>query len=178
MTNEKKDTQEMLSMKRSDSHTISVLVRNKPGVLLRTTLVFSRRGYNIESLVVSSALNGEFSRMTITAIGDPGILVQIIRQLSKLVDVVHAMEHNDKDAVERELALIKVHVVSEKRSSLMTILDHFKVETVDITHESMIVQVTGSTEKLDALLDMLSEFEIKEVVRTGKILMARGAEQT
>ena len=161
-----------------NAHTISLLVCNKPGVLLRTTLVFSRRGCNIESLVVSPALDGEYSRMTITAVGDPKILEQIIKQVSKLIDVVHAIEYADSDAVERELALIKVGVTPEKRTSLMTILDHFKAETVDITHKSIIIQVTGSTEKLDALLEMLSEFSVKEVVRTGKILMVRGSEQT
>lgn len=181
MTKETKQDVSLLeaeALKRADAHTISLLVRNKPGVLLRTTLVFSRRGYNIESLVVSPALDGDYSRMTITAQGDPQILDQIIRQANKLIDVVNVAEHNDVDAVEREMALIKVDVVAEKRTDLMTILDHFKAETVDITRQSIIIQVTGSTEKLDALLDMLSEFEIKEVVRTGKILMARGTETT
>ena len=165
-------------LKRENNHTISLLVANKPGVLLRVSLVFARRGYNVESLVVSPALDGKFSRMTISAQGDLQTLEQIIKQLSKLVDVVHATEHTGEESVERELALIKIKVKKDKRSDLMLIVDHFKAQTVDFKHGSVVIQVVGSTNKLDAMLDMLSEFNIVECVRTGKVLMARGGDQT
>ena len=163
---------------REDVHTVSLLVANKPGVLLRIALVFSRRGFNIESLVVSPTLDGRFSRMTITAQGKPEMLDQIVKQVAKLVDVIHACEHNDRHAVEVELSLVKVRVDQDRRQDVLTIVRHFKAQTVDITHDSMIIQVTGGTEKLDAMVEMLSEFEILEIVRTGKVVMARGLETT
>lgn len=159
-------------------HTISLLVANKPGVLVRVALIFSRRGFNIESLVVSPALDGRFSRMTITAQGDKGTLEQIIKQAAKLVDVVLAHEHTDEHAVEKELALIKVVAKEEKRGELLQVISHFKAQTVDLTQESLIVQITGSTEKLDAAVEMLNPYGIVEIVRTGKIVMARGKEKT
>ncbi len=163
---------------RQDIHTVSLLVANKPGVLLRIALVFSRRGFNVESLVVSPTLDGRFSRMTITAQGDPTMLEQIVKQVGKLVDVIHACEHQDSHAVEVELSLIKIAVDQEKRQDLLMVVRHFKSQTVDITHDSVIIQVTGGTEKLDAMVEMLSEFKILEIVRTGKIVMARGRETT
>jgi acetolactate synthase-1/3 small subunit len=159
-------------------HTISILVANKPGVLVRVSLIFSRRGFNIESLVVSPTQDDRFSRMTITASGDRNTLDQIIKQAAKLVDVVHASEHIKSDSVEKELALIKVKTTSENRSEVLQITQHFKSETVDIAPRSLIIQVTGSTEKLDAMVDMLAPFGILEIVRTGKIVMARGKEKT
>jgi len=143
-------------------------------VLLRIALVFSRRGFNIESLVVSPAQDGRYSRMTITAKGDPLALDQIVKQCAKLVDVIHAVEHAGADSVERELGLIKIEVEKDRRQDLLIILDHFNAQTVDITHNSVVIQMTGSTDKLDALLEMVSEFKLIEVVRTGKIVVARG----
>jgi acetolactate synthase-1/3 small subunit len=163
--------EKMMPIDRSNVHTISLLVSNKPGVLLRISLIFSRRGYNIESLVVSPTLDGDFSRMTITARGDRSILEQIIKQASKLVDVVHATEHQDQTAVQKELALIKVKVTAETTSQILQVIDHFKAVTVDLTADSVIIQTTGSTEKLDAMMAFLSTYGIIEVVRTGKIVM-------
>ena len=165
-------------IKRQKSHTISLLVANKPGVLLRITLVFARRGFNIESLVVSPALDGSFSRMTIMAKGDRNTLEQIIKQVGKLVDVVSSCEHLDENAVEYELALIKVKVNKSRRSDLMLTVDHFKAETVDITQDFVIVQITSSSEKLDTFIEMMSEFEMVECVRTGKVLMVCGEDIT
>ena len=159
-------------------HTISLLVANKPGVLVRVSLIFSRRGFNIESLVVSPALDGRFSRMTITAQGDKGTLEQIIKQAAKLVDVVAAHEHTDAHAVEKELALIKVAVKDENRGELLQVISHFKGQTVDLAQNSLVIQLTGSTEKLDAAVEMLCSYGIIEIVRTGKIVMARGKERT
>ncbi|NBV41894.1 acetolactate synthase small subunit [bacterium] len=163
---------------RDNIHTISLLVANKPGVLLRISLIFSRRGFNIESLVVSPTLDGRFSRMTITAQGNPAVLDQIIKQAAKLVDVVHATEHKDQSAVQKELALIKVKMTPENRAELLQAIHHFKAQTVDLNSGSVIIQVTGSTEKLDAMMDFLTSYGIIEVVRTGKIVMARGTEKT
>ncbi len=168
----------MLQINSSDSHTISLLVANKPGVLLRIALVFSRRGFNIESLVVSPTQDGRFSRMTISANGNPSALEQIVKQCSKLIDVVQALEHSDAEAVECELGLIKVNIEKERRQELLVILDHFKAETIDITQDSVIFRMTGTGLQFDTLMAMLSEFKVAEVVRTGKIVMARGRELT
>jgi acetolactate synthase-1/3 small subunit len=160
------------------SHTISLLVANKPGVLVRVCLIFSRRGFNIESLVVSSTMDGRFSRMTITACGDVQTLEQIIKQAQKLIDVVHVSEHLGENSVEKELALIKLETPENKRVEVLQIVQHFKAETVDLNPKTLMIQVTGSTEKLDAMLAMLHNYTILEVVRTGKIVMARGIDKT
>ena len=110
---------------RQNIHTISLFVANKPGVLLRICLVFSRRGFNIESLVVSPAFDGRFSRMTITAQGDRKTLDQIIKQCDKLVDVIHASEHDPSQSIEKEFALIKVKLKEDKRVELLNLVQHF-----------------------------------------------------
>lgn len=160
---------------KSNTHTISLLVANKPGVLLRISLIFSRRGFNIESLVVSPTLDGQYSRMTITAKGSPAVLEQIIKQAEKLIDVVQANEHKDsREVVEKELALIKVKA-EDKRAELLQVIQHFKALTTNIEPDSLIIQVTGSTEKLDAFIVFLQDYGILEIVRTGKIVMKRGS---
>ena len=121
------------------AHSISLLVANRPGVLVRIALVFSRRGYNIDSLVVSPTLDPNFSRMNIIAHGNPEILMQIIKQLEKLVDVVQAKDHTGTDAVEKELALIKVRCTAEQRTEILQLCDHFHANTVDMTMTSMII---------------------------------------
>ncbi|MFC1762757.1 acetolactate synthase small subunit [Planctomycetota bacterium] len=163
---------------RSNTHTISILVANKPGVLVRLSQVFSRRGFNIDSLVVSPTQGEETSRITITAKGDPETLDQIIKQAGKLVDVLHATDHTGENVIDKELALIKVAAPDKTRTPVLQICDHFKAETLDFTSESLVMQVTGSTEKLDALIEMLTPYGIIELVRTGKILMARGKDLT
>jgi acetolactate synthase-1/3 small subunit len=160
------------------THTISLLVVNKPGVLYRITMVFARRGYNIESLVVSAALDGNYSRITITAKGNPKVLEQIIKQCSKLIDCLHAEEYDPTSTIEKELALIKVKANASSRSELLQICEHFKAHTVDLTESSLVMQVMGNTEKLDACVAMLSKFEVLEIVRTGKVLMRRGNDKT
>jgi acetolactate synthase-1/3 small subunit len=160
------------------SHSISLLVENKPGVLVRVALVFSRRGYNIDSLVVSPGMDGRFARMNIVARGNPETLEQIIAQLEKLVDVIHAVDHTNQSRVERELALIKVACSEEQRGSLLQVVSHFKALTVDMTTESMIIQVTGSSEKIDAIRDACEAYGIREFIRTGKVIMMRGLQET
>ena len=160
------------------SHTISVLVHNRPGVLSRIAQVFARRGYNIDSLVVSEAHIEGFSRMTIVSLGDPSTLDQIIKQLNKLVDVVRAAEHIGGESVERELALIKVTATVENRTELLQIVDVFRAKTVDISGESLTIEVTGDSAKLDAMEEMLSKFGIIEMIRSGKLIIARGSRVT
>ena len=162
----------------NQQHTISLLVNNKPGVLIRISLVFARRGYNIDSLVVSPAKEPRYSRMTITASGDIATLEQIIKQLNKLVDVLHATDHTDDSVVERELALVKVACTSEDRAEILQIAEHFKCESADLSQTTLMLQVTGSSAKLDAMMVILRDYEVLETVRTGKILMARGASET
>jgi acetolactate synthase-1/3 small subunit len=159
-------------------HTISLYVNNKPGVLVRVALVFARRGFNIESLVVSSSAEGEFSRMTITCSGDLETLEQIIKQLAKLVDVVHAIDHTGDDAYETEIALVKIRSPLDRRTQVLQIAEHFNAKVVDYGEESLVLRVYGSSEKLDALIELLRSFGIAELVRSGKILMARGLQTT
>ena len=160
------------------SHSISLVVENKPGVLVRVALVFARRGYNIDSLVVSPGMDGRFARMNIVARGNPETLEQIIAQLEKLVDVLHAQDHTGHASVERELALLKVACSLEDRASLLQLVNHFKASTVDMTPESMIIQVTGSSEKIDAMRNACEVFSVREYIRTGKVIMMRGLQET
>ena len=162
----------------SSSHTISLFVRDEPGVLVRVALVFSRRGYNIASLVVSPAAKSGFSRMTMTCSGDPSILEQMIKQLAKLVDVVRATDHTMDAAYETEIALIKVRCHENDRPRVLQIAEHFGGKVVDYGMNSVMLRVYGSSEKLDAMQALLEEFDVAEVVRSGKILMTRGVETT
>lgn len=160
-------------------HTISILVRNKPGVLVRVALVFSRRGYNIESLVVSpDAADAGFSRMTITCSGDLETLEQIIKQCTKLVDVVHAIDHTGQAVIETEIALIKINCALDRRTEVLQIAEQYRAKVVDYGAESLILRTYGASDKLDALIGLLSQYEIVELVRSGKILMARGQATT
>jgi acetolactate synthase-1/3 small subunit len=159
-------------------HTISLFVNNKPGVLVRVALVFSRRGFNIESLVVSPVTEDRFSRMTITCRGAASELGQVVRQLAKLVDVVHAIDHTGDQSYEVEIALLKLDSPLDRRTQILQVAEHYKARVVDYGSESLILQVHGSSEKLDACLDLLRPFGISEVVRSGKLLMARGRRLT
>jgi len=160
-------------------HTLSILVRNKPGVLVRVALVFARRGYNIESLVVSTDVsNGQFSRMTITCSGDPETLEQIIKQLTKLIDVVHAVDHTGQAVIETEIALCKLECKIDQRTEILQIAEQYSAKVVDYGPESLILRVYGVSDKLDAFLTLLRPFNVVELVRSGKILMARGLATT
>ncbi len=160
-------------------HTISVLVRNQPGVLVRVALVFARRGYNIESLVVSpDASSSDFSRMTITCTGDPETLEQIIKQVAKLVDVVRAIDHTGQAVVETEIALVKIQANLDERTVILQTAEHYKAKVVDCSASSLILRVTGASEKLDSFITLLRPFGVVELVRSGKILMTRGPETT
>ncbi len=161
-----------------EMHTISIFVRNEPGVLVRVALVFSRRGYNIESLVVSPGTSEEFSRMTITCSGEACTLEQIILQLAKLVDVVHAIDHTNTNYTETEVALIKIRAPLDQRTAILQIAEHYKAKVVDYAPESLVLRLHGESAKLDYCVDLLAQYEILELVRSGKILMARGVDPT
>lgn len=165
-------------MSRTELHIISLLVNNRPGVLIRIALVFARRGYNLESLVVSAAHDPAFSRMTLVARGEPRKIGQMIHQLNKLVDVIHATDHTGERVVEKEMSLIKVHCPPENRTEVLQIGEHFKCQSVDISDTTIMLQSTGGAEKLDALEKMLDKFGILESVRSGKLIMARGSAET
>jgi acetolactate synthase-1/3 small subunit len=160
------------------THTISILVSNKPGVLVRISALFSRRTYNIESLVVSPALDGQFSRMTITAEGHSDTLEQIIKQLNKLIDVIHASEHDPQNTVIRELALIKVKVTDKSRSEVLQVVDHFGAITIDFSERHLLVQLTAESDRVDSFIQMLDKYGLQEMVRTGKIVATKGASTT
>jgi len=159
-------------------HTLSVYVSNKPGVLARVAQVFARRGFNIESLVVSAAMDGKFSRMTIGVSGNPGMLGQIILQVSKLIDVITCRDHTEDEAVVRELALVKILCGASQRGEALQVVEHFACKTVDLTETSMIIMATGASDKVDAFIEMIKRFDVVELVRTGKVLMVRGDKAT
>jgi acetolactate synthase I/III small subunit len=155
-------------------HAISLYVANKPGVLNRVAQVFARRGFNIDSLVVSEGEDPDFSHMNLVASGDEKTLVQIICALNKLVDVIHAREHTGRDAIQRELALVKVKCPAPKRTELLDIAHAFGCRIMDLTEGTLTLQATGSTDKIDALRKMVNPFGVMEIVRSGKLLIARG----
>lgn len=156
-------------------HTLSVLVENKPGVLVRVVALFSRRGYNIESLAVGPTENEAFSRITTVVEGDEHVIEQISKQLYKLIDVLKVSDMSADDSVERELALIKVTADASNRSEIMQMVDIFRAKIVDVGKKSMIIEITGDMDKISALCELLRQFGIKELVRTGKIAMVRGS---
>ena len=156
-------------------HTISVLVENHFGVLARVSGLFSARGYNIDSLCVGETENPDVSRMTVVVRGDDNVLEQIIKQLNKLVDTIEVIDLTTQDFVERELVMIKIGVDSKKRSEVIEIVSIFRAKVVDCSANSMILEVTGSENKIEAFIDMMRPFNIKEIVRTGEIAISRSA---
>lgn len=155
-------------------HIVSVLVENKPGVLARIATLFAARGFNIDSLTVGETEDPTLSRMTIVVRGDEKILEQVEKQLNKLIDVIKVWEYSQVEHIERDLALIKVNANKSNRSEILQIVDIFRADIVDVSHESLVIQVTGDEEKIQALVNMLKPYGIKETVRTGIVAMARG----
>ena len=155
-------------------HTISVIVQNAPGVLSHVAGLFSSRGFNIDSLAVGETENPDFSRMTIVARGDDATLEQIRKQLGKLINVVKIHDFSSVDYVERELALLKLHAPPAKKPELIMLGEAFQAKVVDITRQELMFEVTGPEAKIAACIDTLRPYGIKEVVRTGRIAMARG----
>jgi acetolactate synthase-1/3 small subunit len=153
----------------------SILVDNTAGVLSRVSGLFSRRGYNIDSLTVSETENPAYSRMTIAVTGDDQILEQIEKQLAKLEDVQEIKELADGESVCRELILVKVAAGQNDRQAIIAVADIFRAKIVDVSLDSMMVELTGNQVKLDAFIKLLDGFEIKELVRTGVTGLTRGA---
>jgi len=158
-------------------HTISVLVENKPGVLARVAGLFSRRGYNIESLAVGTTEDEAISRMTIVASGDDLVLEQITKQLYKLIDVIKVFDIPKDVAVERELMLIKVSCNEKTRPEIIEIVDIFRGRIVDVSEGAVTIEMTGEESKVAGIEKLLKKFGIKELVRTGKIALQRGSNE-
>jgi acetolactate synthase-1/3 small subunit len=156
-------------------HTLSVLVENRHGVLARVAGMFARRGYNIDSLTVGVTEDPTISRMTIVVRGDDEVLEQVTKQLNKLIDVIRVSDLKAEDTVEREMALFKVSSDVNNRSEIMQIVDIFRARIIDVAPKSMIVEVTGDETKIEAIEQLLRPFGIKEMVRTGKVALRRGA---
>ncbi|WP_059011808.1 acetolactate synthase small subunit [Streptomyces specialis] len=156
-------------------HTLSVLVENKPGVLSRITSLFSRRGFNIDSLAVGTTEHPEVSRITIVVNVEALPLEQVTKQLNKLVNVLKIVELDPSAAVSRELVLVKVRADNETRSQIVEIVQLFRAKTVDVAPEAVTIEATGSSDKLEAMLRMLEPFGIKELVQSGAIAIGRGA---
>ena len=167
-----------MNKKNTNIHTLSFLVANKPGVLVRVAQVFARRGFNIDSLVVSSSFDPKFSRMTITALGDIATLDQIIKQCDKLIDVIHASEHTGIDSVTREVALVKIKASKSTRPAIAKLLKKFHAKIVDDTNNALIIEQTGTTDQLDEFENLLKKYGLTEIVRSGKLVMAVGPKPT
>ena len=155
-------------------HSLAVLVENKPGVLARVAGLFSRRGYNIHSLAVGPTEDPRVSRMTITVGMEATNLEQVIKQLNKLIHVLKIVELDQTAMVGRELQLVKVSADPTTRSQIIELADVFRATIVDVDHDSMTVEASGDTDKLDAMLDLLKPHGIREMVRTGQIALSRG----
>jgi len=158
-----------------NSHTLSILVENHYGVLTRVAALFARRGYNIDSLAVGMTEDPGISRMTIVVYGDNAVIEQVIKQLYKLIEVIKVVDLSAEEYVDRELALIKVSATSETRAEILQIVEIFRAKVVDIGSNTMMIEITGGSEKISALEKLLRPFGIKELARTGKVGLLRGS---
>ena len=154
-------------------HTISVLVDNEFGVLSRIASLFSGRGFNIESLCVAETLDPKVSRMTIVTSGDDQVIEQITKQLNKLINVIKVSDLTAEEHIERELAMIKVNANADDRAEILSTIDIFRGKVVDVSPTTYTIEMTCDAEKVNAITELLRPFGIKEIVRTGKIAMAR-----
>lgn len=156
-------------------HVVSILVHNHPGVLARIAGLFSRRGFNIDSLAVGTTDKPDVSRMTVVLEGDNYTIEQMTKQLNKLVDVVKVYVLKPQESVQRELVLFKVHITATTRSEVMQIVDIFRAKIVDVSRNSIVIEITGDSSKMQAMEELLRQFGIKEMVRTGLIAVERGS---
>ena len=155
-------------------HVISALVQNQPGVLANVAGMFAARGFNIDSLVVGRTNNPELSRMTIVVIGDDKVLEQVRKQLGKVVPVVKIRDFQNVDYVERDLMLIRVHVPPAKRPEVLALTDLFRGRAVDISRNSVMIELSGPEDRLEAFIGLVQPYGIQEMARTGVIAMLRG----
>ncbi|HHY05842.1 MAG TPA: acetolactate synthase small subunit [Clostridia bacterium] len=156
-------------------HTLAVLVENRPGVLSRVAGLFARRGYNIESLVVGETEDKTVSRITLVVEGDERVIEQVSKQLNKQVEVIKIQDITNEETVERQMLLIKVSAGPEDRQEILQLMEIFRCRVVDIGRRSLIIEATGDEGKIEAIMQSLKPFGIKELVRTGKVAMVRGA---
>lgn len=159
-------------------HTLSVMVDNEPGVLARVAGLISGRGFNIDSLSVAETTDPSLSLITLVTTGSQAIIEQIIKQLRKLINVIKVVDLTETDFVEREMALIKVRADSKNRAEVLSLVDIFRCKIVDVSASQYIIEVTGSEGKIKALLELLANFGIEEIVCTGRIAMARSKKTT
>ncbi len=157
-----------------ERHVLSILVKNHSGVLSRISGLFSRRGYNIDSLTVGVTEDPTLSRMTIVVHTDKETVVQIKNQVSKLIDVVKIVELSPASSVLREIVMIKIGVTDKQRAEIIGIVEIFRANIVDVAKNSLVIQVTGDEDKVEALISMLEPYGIKEIVRTGLTALCRG----
>lgn len=155
-------------------HTLSVLVENKPGVLARIAALFSRRGFNIDSLAVGPTEHSDVSRMTVVVDVDELPLEQVTKQLNKLINVIKIVEQDPEHSVSRELVMIKVRADAPQRAEVLQIVDLFRAHIIDVAPESLTIEATGTSEKLDALLRMLDPYGIREIAQSGAVTLGRG----
>jgi len=159
-------------------HTLVALLRDQPGVLSRAVSLFRRRNFNIESLTVGQTEAPGISRMTLVVDGDTTSVEQVIKQLYKLIDVLKVSDVSNDPAVARELMLAKVYAPTAKRGELMQLADVFGAKVVDVVPDAMMLELSGSPDKVDSFLELLKPFGIREMVRTGRVAMVRGAVAT
>ncbi len=155
-------------------HVISALVQNQPGVLAHVASMFAARGFNIDSLVVGRTEDSSLSRMTIVVVGDDRVLEQVRKQLAKVVPVVKVRDFTNVASVDRDLMLIRVHASSEKRPQVVDLVNLFRGRVVDVARSSLIVELAGPEDKLEAFIDLVRPYGIQELARTGVIAMQRG----
>ncbi|MCW2278681.1 acetolactate synthase small subunit [Heliophilum fasciatum] len=154
-------------------HTLAVLVENHPGVLVHVAGLIARRAFNIESISAGHTEEPDMTRITIVVEGDDRDLNQVVNQLSKLVDVIKIIDLTQEPSIERDMALIKVKARAETRSHIVDIVEIFRAKIVDVNRETMVIELTGEESKIDALCEVLQDYGIVEMVRTGKIALAR-----
>jgi acetolactate synthase-1/3 small subunit len=159
----------------ASKHTLSVLVENKPGVLARVSSLFSRRGFNIDSLAVGPTEHSDVSRMTIVVNVDALPLEQVTKQLNKLVNVLKVVELETESAVQRELLLVKVKAEQATRSQIFEIVQVFRAKVVDVATDAVTIEVTGTADKLDAFIKVLEPYGLRELVQSGVVAVGRGA---
>ncbi len=157
-----------------NQHTITALVQDKPGVLARVASLFRRRGFNIASLAVGNSEQAGLSRMTFVVNGDQGTVDQVTSQMGKLIDVVSISDLSDQRTVARELALIKVESSPSNRGEIVQLVHLFRAAIVDVGLQSLVIEITGEEDKINALANLLKPFGIKEMMRTGRVAMVRG----
>lgn len=163
---------------KSNSHTVVAIVEDKPGVLMRVSSLFRRRGFNIESLTVGHSESEGLSRLTLVVDGESAPVEQIEKQLYKLIDVVKVSDLSNEDMVARELALLKVRCNNVNRHELLDIAQVFRADVVDLATNSIILQVVGDEDKIDGLIKMCEPYGIRELSRTGRVAMVRGTKTT